>query len=1054
MRRARFVRTPVLAIAALTAALVGCAPATMSAQQEGVKPSAPAVDTAFLHPFEWRNLGPNRGGRSIAVAGSDSRPLEYYFGATGGGLWKTADGGTTWHPVTDGKIQSASVGAVEVCSSNPDVVYIGMGEADIRGNIMPGDGVYRSDDAGKTWTHVGLEDARNIAKIRISPSNCDVAWVAAMGHYGESNPERGVFKTTDGGKTWKKVLYKDANTGAVELALDPKNADVLYAAMYEFFRKPWGMSSGGPGSGLYKSTDGGDTWTNLSRNPGMPSGIMGKIGVSVSPVDDSRVYAIIENANGGVFVSDDAGATWTKTNDERKLRQRAFYYTRIYADPQKKDVVYVLNTAMYKSTDGGKKFDTRIRTQHGDNHDLWIAPSDAKRMIEGNDGGANVSVDGGQSWTSEDYPTAQIYHISTTTDKPYHICGAQQDNGTFCVPVDRPQDWYSVAGGESGYIAPDPNNPDITFGGSYGGYLQRYNRVTHESRMVNPWPDNPMGYSSEDIAERFQWTFPIVFSHVDPNVMYVGSQHVWRTDNQGQSWERISPDLTRHAPETMGPSGGPITKDQTGVETYGTVFTIAPSYQDANTIWAGSDDGMVHVTRDGGKTWTDVTPAGLPEQTRISLIEASPITPGKAYMAGNRYLLGDFKPYLYRTEDYGQTWTEIDAGIPEGDFTFAIREDPYRQGMLYAGTEKGIWVSWDDGAHWQSLSRNLPVTQVPDIAVERHDLAIATHGRSFYILRDIDALRQLTPDIEKSDVHLFQPSNPVRSESQLAVYYWLENPAKEVKVEILDSKGDVVQTYTGHPKKKGEQRGGQNDEFARFFGGGSQEPDVTAGMHRFNWNLRYPGATQFPGMVLWAGSTRFGPVAVPGDYTVRLTADGKSQEAQFTVEMNPNSKSTLADLQAQFDLSQKIVDKTSQANNAVRLIRGVKNQVQARMDSSSDAQVAAQGKALNDSLSAVEQEIYQVKNRSNQDPLNFPIKLNNKIAALLGVVQAGDYPPTDPDYEIFRMLSEKLDAQLARMNGILDAQLPAYNDLLKSKGLKPVTREMIPQEEPTPDSGS
>ncbi len=1029
------------------ALLGGCAPAAMSAQDQG---GPTPYDTALLEPLEWQNIGPDRGGRSIAVAGSEARPLEYYFGATGGGLWKTKDAGTTWRPVTDGQIDRASVGAVQVCEADPDVVYIGMGEAQLRGNIQPGDGVYRSDDAGKTWTHIGLEAARNIARIRIHPEDCDVAWVAALGHYGTPNPERGVYKTTDGGESWEKVLYRDERTGAVDLIVASQDPDLLFAGLWEFFRKPWGMSSGGPGSGLFRSTDGGATWEELSRNPGLPDGVLGKIGVAVSPVDRDRVYAIIEANEGGVYRSDDGGDTWERTNEERKLRQRAFYYTRIYADPNEKDVAYVLNTSFYKSEDAGETFDTRIRVPHGDNHDLWIAPEDSDRMINGNDGGANVSFNGGDTWTEQDYPTAQFYHVITTSHDPYHVCGAQQDNSTACVPSDDPDEWYPVAGGESGYIAPDPENPDVTYGGSYGGYLQRYDRVTGNSRNINIWPDNPMGWSSEDIVERFQWTFPIVFSHHDPDVLYATSQHVWRTDNEGQSWERISPDLTRADPETMGPSGGPITKDQTGVETYATIFSLAPSYHDPNVIWAGSDDGLVHVTRDGGRNWTDVTPPDLPEHTRISLIEASPHTPGKAYLAGNRYLLSDFMPYLYRTEDYGATWTKIDAGIPDGDFTRVIREDPVRSGLLYVGTEKGVWISWDDGQSWQSLQRDLPVVQVPDLRVEDHDLVIATHGRSFYIMRDIDLLRQLDPAIAASDFHLFEPADPVRGQDRLAVYYWLRDDAEKVTVEITDADGDVVQTYTGVAEEEEEE---EEEGGGGFFGGAAPEPEVEAGMHRFTWNLRYPGATEFPGLIMWAASTRFGPIAVPGRYSVRVTADGASAERDFQIRMDPKSESTLADLEAQFRLSQDIVAKTSEANDAVRLIRGVKRQIEDRIEDA-DETIREAGEALIADLSGIEEEIYQVRNRSNQDPLNFPIRLNNKIAALLGVVQSGDYPPTEQSYTIFRMLSEELGEHLMALERTLDNQLAGFNDRLEAAGMEPVERVMIPEEEEEEEPGA
>ena len=1047
--RTRF-RTPA-PLALVILLFSGCAPATTSAQQRPAgKPVQGAFDAEILEAFSWRNLGPDRGGRSIATVGSDARPLEYYFGATGGGLWKTTDGGTTWNPVTDGQIGSASVGAVDVCPSDPDVVWIGTGEVQLRGNVQPGDGVYRSMDAGETWTHVGLREARNIGRVRIDPTDCRTVWVAALGHYGAENAERGVYKTVDGGETWDRVLYVDATTGAVDLSVDPSDPGTVYAAMWDVWRKPWGLKSGGPGSALYKTTDGGRTWDELSDNPGMPTGVLGKIGVSVSPVDPSRVYAIVEADGGGVLVSDDAGATWTLTSDDRNMRQRAFYYTRLYADPQEKDVVYVVNVRFYRSEDGGKTFET-IRTPHGDNHDLWIAPSDNRRMVEANDGGANVTFNGGETWTDQDFSTAQMYHVITTNDVPYHVCGAQQDNSTICMPSDEgPDDFYRVAGGESGYIAPHPLQPGVTYGGSYGGYLNRYDRGTGLSADVRVWPDNPMGYSSEDIRERFQWTFPIVFSPHDPNTLYATSQHVWRTTTRGQSWEKISPDLTRADPMTMGPSGGPITRDQTGVETYATIFTLAPSPLEERTLWAGSDDGLVHITRDGGARWTNVTPPGLPPHTRISMIDASPHDACTAYVAGNRYLLSDLEPYAFRTSDCGRTWTDIAQGIPTGDFMRVVREDPVRRGLLYAGTERGVWVSWDDGARWQSLSRNLPVVQVSDLVVEEHDLVIGTHGRGFYIMDDIDPLRQLAPEVVASEVHLFEPTDPVLGvTSSLRVAYYLAEPVSNLRVELLDGEGSVIQTFEGTPSREGrdESAGGGGGGWG---GGGTPRLPMTEGLHSFNWNLRYPGATSFPGMILWAANTRFGPRAAPGSYTVRLTADGESRDHTFQVVKNPLLPDvTQEDLEEQFRLSMAIRDRVTEANDAVRLIRGIEGQVEDRVEQrATDAELTAAAERLRAALDAVEGEIYQVRNQSNQDPLNYPIKLNNRIGALMGVVQGAEGRPTRQSYQVFELLSGLLDVELAELRDVLENDLERFNDMLEARGLERIVPRMIPETEP------
>lgn len=1041
-------------VALLALGVFGCAPAVMTTQDQNPEPEV--FRRELLEPFRWRNLGPERGGRSIAVGGSDARILEYYFGATGGGLWKTTDGGTTWDPVTDGQIESASVGAVDVCAADPDVVWIGTGEVELRGNVQPGDGVYRSTDAGETWEQAGLREARNIGRVRIDPTDCGTVWVAALGHYGEPNAERGVFKTTDAGETWEKVLYVDENTGAVDLSLDPNDPSTAFVGMWDVWRRPWGLKSGGPGSGLYRTTDGGESWEDLKDRPGLPAGIFGKIGVSVSAVDGRRVYAIIESEEGGVFRSDDRGETWQRTNDERKLRQRAFYYTRIYADPQEKDVVYVLNTAFYKSEDGGETFETRIRVPHGDNHDLWIAPGDDQRMINGNDGGANVSFNGGASWTDQDYPTAQFYHVVTTTDIPYHVCGAQQDNSTVCMPSDG-GDYYSVAGGESGYVAPNPEHPNITYGGSYGGYLNRYDRETGISADVRVWPDNPMGYSAEDIAERFQWTFPIVFSPHDPGVLYATSQHVWKTTNGGHSWERISPDLTLADPATMGPSGGPITRDQTGVETYATIFTLAPSPVEPGTLWAGSDDGLVHVTRDEGGTWTDVTPPDMPEHTRVSMIDASPHAACSAYVAGNRYLLGDLDPYAYRTDDCGETWVDISAGIPTGAFTRAVREDPVRPGMLYAATERGVWVSWDDGARWQSLSRNLPVVQVSDLVVGDRDLVISTHGRGFWIMDDIGPIRQLSDEVAAEDVHLFEPDDPVLGVyGSLRIAYLLQGDADEVMIEVLDGQGRVIQSWEGTAADETEEEPGGGGGGGGPFGGGAQPNVATkAGLHGFSWNLRYPGATSFPGLIMWAASTRFGPVAPPAEYTVRVVADGVARERSFRIVKDPRlPQVTQADLEEQYQLSMDILERVTEANDAVRLIRGIDEQIEARLEErAGDEELVSAAETLRASLDAVEGEIYQVHNRSNQDPLNFPIKLNNRIAALLGVVQDAEGAPTAQSYEVFGLLGGLLDEQLARLEEILSNDLPRFNALLGSRGLEPVQEVMIPEEEATDTEG-
>ncbi len=1002
-------------------------------------------DPSVFGALQWRSIGPQRGGRSITSAGSASRPNEYYFGAVGGGLWKTTDGGTTWRPVTDGQLESSSVGAVAVSESNPDVVYIGMGETELRGNIMQGDGVYKSTDAGKTWKNVGLRDTQAISRIRVDPSNPDVVYVSALGHPYAANAERGVFRSRDGGKTWQKVLYKNDRAGAVDLCFDPRNSKVLYAALWDVYRTSWTLSSGGPLSGLYKSTDGGDSWSEITRKPGLPNGIIGKIGVAVAGGDSNRLYAMVEAEDGGLFRSEDAGATWARVSEDRRLRQRAFYYSRIYGDPVSKDTVYVMNTSFFKSTDGGKTFKV-IRTPHGDNHDLWISTNDPNRMVNSNDGGANVSINGGETWTGQPFPTAQMYHVATTRDVPYHVCGAQQDNSTICISSaaggrgggggGRVGDvQYSAGGGESGYIAPHPVNPNIFYAGSQGALLTRLDRSTGQMRDVQVYPLFFSGMSASLLKERWQWTFPIVFSPLDPNVLYTSSQHLWKTTNEGQSWQMISPDLTRADPKTLGDSGGPITKDQNGPEIYGTIFTIAPSKSDAQTIWTGSDDGLVYITRDGGKNWKNITPPGIPDFIRISLIEASPHKPGTAYVAAKHYQADDRRPYAYRTDDYGATWTKIVNGIPANDFFQAIREDPKRAGLLYAGTEHGIYVSFDNGAEWQSLRLNLPDTQVADLVIEGDDLVIGTHGRAFYILDDITPLRQLATGVLSGAAHLFAPHSVVRSVNRAGLDYWLAKEADTVTIDILDSKGAVVRSYVGsaeEEKKRAAGRGGNaaadeggGDEGGGGRGGAVRPPARKAGGNRFVWDLRYPGPKTFEGMIFWGASAEAGPTAAPGQYQVRLTANGVSETRPLIVSKDPRLTAvTDADLAEQFKLAMQVRDKTTEANEMVIRIREIKKNIADRVKK--DPKLDAAGERLSTKLSAVEEDLYQVRNRSNQDPLNFPIKLNNQIAALMRVIETGDAKPTDQSYVVFKELNERLEAIRKQYEEILKSDTNGF----------------------------
>ncbi len=1030
-----------------TAALAGTAAGPPIPAGSATAPAPALYDTALFATMRWREIGPERGGRSLAIAGSAARPDEYWFGAVGGGLWKTTDGGLTWKPMTDGPLGSSSVGAVGVAESNPDVVYIGMGETELRGNVLQGDGVYRTADAGKTWTHVGLEATQAIARVRVDPTNPDRVFVAALGHPYGPNPERGVFRTLDGGRTWKKVLFESDSAGANDLVIDPSDPNTIYAASWQVYRTPWKMWGGGPHSKLFKSTDGGETWTDLTSNPGMPARPIGKIGITVSPADPHRLYAIVEAGEGGVFRSDDGGATWARTNDERKIRQRSFYYSHIYADPKDPDVVYALNTSLYRSKDGGKTFDRVRSVPHGDQHDLWIAPDDPRRLASANDGGGTVSENGGATWTEQDFPTAQLYHIITTSDVPYHVCGAQQDNSTVCVPSD---DWdfmqargpnhgwyYAVGGGESGYIAQSPTDPDIFYAGSQGALLTRFDRSNGQIRDIQPYPRFFSGEPASALPERWQWTFPIVFSPVD-HALYTTSQHVWKSTDDGQTWTRISPDLTRADPKTLGLSGGLITMDMNGPEIYGTVFSLAPSHQDASTIWAGSDDGLVHITRDGGAHWADVTPPDMPKYTRVVAIDASRHDPATAYVAGTLYQLDDRRPYIWRTHDYGRTWTKIVSGMRDGDISRVVREDVVRPRMLYAGTENGVYVSWDDGDHWQLLSLNLPNTQVADLVVEKHDLVAGTHGRSIWVLDDIDPLRQLSPAIAAADVHLFAPHEATRGVDDAILQYALARAADSVAVEILDADGRLVRRFVGTANDSANA----DDDDGGFFRRRTRPPTTVAGLNRFAWDLRYPGAVVFDSMIVWSARPQNGPLAPPGRYAARLIVNGDVTHAEtqpFDVVMDPRLKGvTVAELREQFELAMKIRDRTSAADQGVVDIRDVRAQVDERLDSAAAAALRQQARPLLDSIAAIEANLYQVKNRSGQDPLNFPIRLNNRLAALRRSVETGDAPPTAAAYRVLDALSAALDAQLGALRAIVERELPALNRAFEARGLPPV----------------
>lgn len=992
--------------------------ATSPAAQMPTTPPSPDTFRRVASGLHWRNIGPDRGGRSLAAAGSRARPFEYYFGATGGGLWKTVDGGTSWKPVTDGQLASSSVGAVAIAESSPDVVYIGMGESQLRSNILQGDGVYRSSDAGRTWQHLGLPKSQAISRIRVDPTNPDVVYVAALGSPWGATPERGIYRSRDGGASWMRVLYRNDSTGGSDLTIDPHNPNVLFASLWNVRMAPGGaITNGRTGSGLFKSVDGGDTWTEITRNPGLPAGVVGNIGVAISGADANRVYALVDAVDGGLFLSDDAGGRWVRVNDDGSLRQRPTYFNRLTADPANRDVVYVLNLLLYKSTDGGRTIGT-ISPPHVDHHDLWIAPDDPRRMIDANDGGASVSINGGATWTRQDLPTAQLYHVATTRDLPYHVCGAQQDANTICVPSSRSasrsinpivgqeeflEPVYAAGGGESGSIAPDPADPDILFASGPQALISRLDRrlglsQARDHQVLPSW-------DSSVERERFQWTIPLVFSPREPGVLFAASQHLWRTRDGGRRWQRISPDLSR--PRSVG-------------ERDGSIWAVAPSRHEAGTIWAGTDDGLVHLTRDGGASWRNVTPPGLRDSSKVSGIEASPHRPGTAYVAVKRYEVNDRAPYLFRTDDYGATWTAIVHGLADGDIVQAVREDPARAGLLYAATEHGVRISFDDGREWLSLSLDLPDTQVSDLIVERQELVISTHGRSFWVLAGLAPIRQLHRETGASPLTLFAPASVRRRLDEGTIHYLLADSARAVAIDILDSTGAVIRQL---PATDGRR---------------SPRPSGRRGLNQFTWDLRHEGATVFPGMIMWVGQP-VGPLATPGRYQVRVTADGVVATQAFTVTADPRATGvSAAQLREQFALASKIRDRVSATNSAVMRIRTVRAQVEERIARAPAIAVTTSATALLHELGDIEGELYQVKLRGELDATIYPIRINNRLTNLQMSVETGDGAPTAQAYEAFNRLSGALSLLERRLAAALGEPLQQLNRLIVAEKLEPV----------------
>jgi photosystem II stability/assembly factor-like uncharacterized protein len=1020
--------------------------------------------------MKYRSIGPFRGGRSLTAAGIPGDPTTYYFGATGGGVWKSTDGANTWSPVFD-KDGAPSIGSIAVAVSDPNIVYVGTGEACIRGNISQGDGVWKSVDAGKSWKSVGLKDSRAIGKVIVNPRNPDIVFVAALGHPFGPNTERGVFRTTDGGKTWDKVLYKDENTGAIDVAFDPQNPNILFASLWETRRTPWSLASGGPGSGVYRSTDGGATWKRLEQH-GLPKGPYGRIGLAVA-ADSERIYAIIEAKEaGGLYRSDDGGDTWDLVNGSHSLFQRPWYYMHVIADPQDANTVYVADVEFFKSTDGGRTFN-KVKVPHGDNHGLWIDPKNTQRMIASNDGGVTVSLDGGKSWTREDnQPTAQFYHVIADTRTPYYVYGAQQDNSTVAI-ASRSDDgaigrdnWYSVGGGEAGYIAPNPTDPNIVYAGDYQGNITRFDRRTNQVENIAVWPELSDARGASGLDHRFQWTAPIVTSPHDPNTIYYGGERIFKTTDGGRHWEAISGDLTRNDKSKQQPSGGPITVDDTGTEYYDTVFSIAPSPLAKGLIWAGTDDGLIQITRDEGRNWTNVTPKDLAEWSRISLIEASPHDAGTAYVAVDRHQNDDLAPYIYKTTDYGATWSRITTGIPDGSFVRAVREDPKRKGLLYAGTERGVFISFDDGAHWRSLQINLPITPIHDLVIKNDDLVLATHGRSFWILDDVSPLRQFADSVASEDVHLYQPATAYRVHTGEAparlsfagknppngalIYFYLKQAPKpemkqpemkqeekkdEVKIEILDAAGNVIRRYSSGKTEPLDEPRDPDDKKPE------KQIKPEEGLNRFVWDLHYEEANRVPGYFLWEyNDGARGPLALPGNYQVRLTANGKSVTAPFEVKIDPRVTTSQSDLEKQFKLEMDIREQLNRVYDAVNQIQDVREQLDGlkkRLVPGDSTKALFDGaSALEAKLTAVRDPLINFKISASEDSLAYAPGIDAKLAFLsMAISGFADSAPTESEYQEFDELKKQTGELLARWDQVRNADITNFQKLAAEQNI-------------------
>ncbi|MGB5356157.1 MAG: glycosyl hydrolase [Eudoraea sp.] len=992
--------------------------------------------TELYSSLKYRLVGPFRGGRSAAVTGVPGEPNLFYFGATGGGVWKTVNGGRSWENISDGFF-GGSIGAVQVAKSDPNVIYVGGGEKTIRGNVSSGYGIWKTEDAGKTWKSLGLKKSRHVPRIRIHPTNSNIVYAAVLGNIYKPSEERGVYKSVDGGASWKKTLFVNSEAGAVDLVMDPNNPRILYASTWKAQRTPYSLSSGGNGSALWKSTDSGETWKEISKHEGFPKDTLGIIGVTVSPKNSNRVWAIVENKEeGGLYRSDDGGNKWTLVNSERKLRQRAWYYTRLYADTEDVNTVYVLNVRYHKSTDGGKSFNT-FNAPHGDHHDLWIAPENSQRMIIGDDGGAQISYDGGETWsTYYNQPTAQFYRVTTDNDFPYRIYAAQQDNSTIRIRyrsdneyIDE-NDWEPTAGGESAHIAVDPVNNNIVYGGSYGGYLTRVNHEKNTTRGINVWPDNPMGYGADGMKYRFQWNFPIIFSRHNPKRIYTFSNHVHMSENEGESWELLSDDLTRNDPEKLVSSGGPITQDNTGVEYYCTIFAANESPIKEGLLWVGSDDGLIHISQNGGQSWENLTPPNLPEWSMINSIEPSAFDEGTCYVAATRYKMGDFQPLLFKTIDFGKNWTKITNGIDKEHFTRVVREDPKQKGLLYAGTETGMYISFNDGANWEPFQLNLPVVPITDLTIKENSLIVATQGRSLWILDDLTVLHQLEKSMKPSETILFQPKTSYRTKGTVSKTPSLiagENHPNGVVTHFylkdLNKKDTIALTYL---TKTGDTLAG----FMNYSEKKERKLEVKEGGNTHVWDTRGKGAEELEGMILWSANLN-GAKAVPGSYQVTLNVNGEQMTQAFTILPDPRAEVSVEEMQEQYDFIEEINSTVDKAHQSIKRIRKINSQLDAFTkqygDNPKTKELVKKANEMKEGFEEIEKALYQTQNRSPQDPLNFPIRLNNKLAHLNNLVAKDDFPPTQQDIAVKEELTTEVNKQLASFDAMLDKEVYEFN---------------------------